>query len=1075
MPQKRKANGADQNGSKKAAKIDRRKGPSRGTSNIDHVPTFAVGASGCAENNLSQRKVEKPRARKVESIHQSLPALLEESSSSNVRQLRSRKVLRGSPPRPEQTPRSKAADLSSRKVSSFSKAQPVESPSGKLTELGSRSVTRSSTTRTPVSEPNMEKNSLFAPPPASQKQDLQPNQTAQRTPRKPNLQAAMSELVSTAPFTRAVRREQSSTHLLLPSTTSKSLQQSSGFLGSSGATMTSSSHLQNSPRNTGLKSSTIPPWRLRSSRENSRSDFSNSVAPARSSFWFNQENREKVEPTFAQRQQYSAGSPLSVAPWRRTSSLEQLPNGFETHTRGQQQSSNFEKNTHRIASLDLSGMGLLNYEPCGFKPELKPSYNTPAFTSSLPPKPSALCGHALPPKPPPPMHGESKAQLFHHTQKDLNIELSTFASGFSAPDSVPLSAPITPEAAVNPAPRNPNAQCATTAQSASRIDEAATPSVTTRMTNPGAKSNRTRGIDTKEGEDSNDDLTSVNSLSSSKFPPKSSGQQAAARPSTRANPKSRILKSQAPALFAALGSGSHSKISDSDFELSKKPTSVSNSILGAATPSPSRKQRDDVADSASSSLSPVEPTTPGLSGALENASGAIKANDDDDDDDDSMDEHQPPPAPMITQLKTFGDDPSTFPDPTIYEIRKVHSGMGEDEIRQVCSVAEYPHDDLHSLIPGTPPDKDFSNAKPSNQVQANTFATYLEPFFRPLTEEDEAFLRERGDRSTPFIIPRRGKKHYTEVWAEEDGMLSFDVPRQDRDKLPANQARGNIEEMNDDVAETDQISAGPLLNRLLSLMRPEHRAPPTEPPVSTSNGLTSADDLNLEMMGADPSDILPILDQPAPPLAPATYMAESATDAWKRANPPKLEYPQVDERIKQELRHIGIMPMEEEPDYEGHYDDEIAARLRMLQADLREKSIINGARKARLMDLTLDAMAYQEFRTIQDDLDGQLNVAYMKSTRTMGKNKKNKRPGGAGGGSHGVAGVARPGVRDQTKSLMDRRAHWIDTIGPAFKDDPDIGRVPRATDPNSSIFSDDVMGPYIQREREMWDDEGEGE
>ena len=44
---------------------------------------------------------------------------------------------------------------------------------------------------------------------------------------------------------------------------------------------------------------------------------------------------------------------------------------------------------------------------------------------------------------------------------------------------------------------------------------------------------------------------------------------------------------------------------------------------------------------------------------------------------------------------------------------------------------------------GIPPDKDFSNAKPTNQVSANTFLAYIEPFVRPLTEEDMAFLKEK--------------------------------------------------------------------------------------------------------------------------------------------------------------------------------------------------------------------------------------------------------------------------------------------------------------------------------------------
>ncbi len=447
------------------------------------------------------------------------------------------------------------------------------------------------------------------------------------------------------------------------------------------------------------------------------------------------------------------------------------------------------------------------------------------------------------------------------------------------------------------------------------------------------------------------------------------------------------------------------------------------------------------------------------------------------DDDSSSDEHQPPPAPTVTHVQTFGDDPSTFPDPTVYEIREVKPGMTEEEIKEIYAVADYPHDDLHDLIPGTPPDKDFSNAKPSNQVQATTFATYLEPYFRPFTEEDLAFLRERGDRVAPFVIPRRGKKHYTEIWAEEDGAMAVDAPKSERDKLPANQARGSVEDLDDGVAESDQISAGPILSRLLATLRPEHRAPPSDEKPATNGVMNGESSMNGDM-NADPLDFNFNMDEPAAPMPPATFMPESSSESWKKATHPKLDHAQVDERIKQELRHIGFLPFDEEPDFDGHFDDEIAARLRLLQAQLKEQAIINGARKARLMDLVKERMAHQEYTTILEDLDSQVQTAYMKRTRTMGKNKKTKRPGGAGGGSHFVgagSATARPGIGDMTKTLMERRKKWIDSIGPVFGDEKSLGMVPRAADEGSSIFKPEDMAEYIKREREAWDEEVEEE
>lgn len=477
-------------------------------------------------------------------------------------------------------------------------------------------------------------------------------------------------------------------------------------------------------------------------------------------------------------------------------------------------------------------------------------------------------------------------------------------------------------------------------------------------------------------------------------------------------------------------------------------------------------------DSASSSLSPVPVAvaTPAATGM------DIDEKDAAEDSDSSMDEHQPPSAPAVPHLQIFGDDPSTFPDSTVYEVPgyRTTKDLPRSKKKEIYSVSYFPKEDLEDLIPGTPPDKDFSNAKPTNQVQANTFATYLEPYFRPFTEEDLAFLRERGDRVTPFVIPRRGKKHYTEVWAEEDGALSVETPQQTRDKLPANQARGDIGTLTDNMAETDQISAGPILSRLLATMRPEHRAPPAEER-PTTNGLTNGEaNINGEANGdlGDPS--LSLSDAPAP-IPPATFMPESNSESWKKATHPMLDHAQVDERIKQELRHIGFLPPDTEPDYDAHYDDEIAARLRYLQGKLKETSIKNGARKARLQDLVNERMAHQEYSTILEDLDGQVQTAYLKRTRTLGKSKKTKRPGGAGGGSHFVGGtntgMARPGIGDLTKTVMERRRKWIDTIGGVL--DKDANQVRRNKDPESSIFKPEDMADFVRKEKESWDDEAE--
>lgn len=288
--------------------------------------------------------------------------------------------------------------------------------------------------------------------------------------------------------------------------------------------------------------------------------------------------------------------------------------------------------------------------------------------------------------------------------------------------------------------------------------------------------------------------------------------------------------------------------------------------------------------------------------------------------------------------------------------------------------------------------------------------------------------------------------------------------------MPANQPRGTIEQMNDETAESEQISAGPLLSRLLAAMIPEGRPPPTDEKPATNgmpNGEPSVNGVAAEVNGD--SQVTVEAEKPAP-LPPAAFIPDSTQPGWKVPTT-KLDYAQVDERLKQELRYLGFLGEDAEPDYDAHYDDEIAARLRYLQAELKEQSMINGARKARIAELAKDRLAYQEYTTILEDLDNQVQQAYLKRTRTLGKGKKQqKRPGGAGGGSHYVggaagAGVSRPGIGDAAKTIMERRRKWIDSVGPVFEEG--LTRIPKET-----IFSPEDMAPLLEKERDAWE-EGE--
>ncbi|KAA8648508.1 hypothetical protein EYZ11_010129 [Aspergillus tanneri] len=508
----------------------------------------------------------------------------------------------------------------------------------------------------------------------------------------------------------------------------------------------------------------------------------------------------------------------------------------------------------------------------------------------------------------------------------------------------------------------------------------------------------------------------------------------------------------------------HRPLAHGAHELSRQD-GVETKVEGVSSPA-SKKSKNVSEDSP---LSPPSQTSPRLTATAPDGPQTA----DSPMSNDSSDSHQPEPAPAVPQIQVFGSNPLKFDDPTIYDIREVTPDMTDEEKKAIYCVNRFPPSDLSHMMAGVPPDRDFSNAKPTNQVSANTFLAYIEPYVRPLTEEDIAFLKEKGDRASPFVMPRRGKKHYAETWAEEDGMMGFDQSNGDRERLPLNQGRGNIDQVTDETVETDKVSVGPLVSRLYSLLRYEHRSLPDEGSctggqvngeLSTTNGPFGGDSMDLDH---------PVGESESKPQPSATSFPDASPNGFK-VPAAKLDHAQLDERLKAELRHVGFLGADDNPDYDAHYDDDIAQRLRLLQSELKKQMIINSARKTRLLDIARERMAYQEYMTIHDDLDSQVQQAYLKRTRTLGKSKKGSqakhRPGGAGGGSHVVsaAGVGRPAIGDVARTLMDRRKRWHDCIGPVFKDC-------KTTVPSSieTIFDASVMAEYEKAELEGWDEEQE--
>lgn len=440
---------------------------------------------------------------------------------------------------------------------------------------------------------------------------------------------------------------------------------------------------------------------------------------------------------------------------------------------------------------------------------------------------------------------------------------------------------------------------------------------------------------------------------------------------------------------------------------------------------------------------------------------------------------QEPSSTAPLYERAFGKDPTQFDDPTVYDIRPISENLSKDEIRDILNVATWPESDLRDLTAGDPPDQDFSNAKPANQVNFSTFQTYVEPYIRPYTEEDVSFLKERGDRFTPYVIPNRGPKGYKEVWAAEDGLSSMGVDAPKDKTLDPNEARGSIENMDDSVAETDEVSLGPLTSRLLSLIRPvpSTNTNGTAPDNSQEGNKTETTQTN--SVDTDMPDANNTTDDAANPLQsatprdtqtkPTTYLPSSAPRPSNLPNPDHATY---EARALAELRYIGFLPADQTtpPDYSEATDDEVCARLRTLQHALRDVSARNNLRRQRVLELTYERMAMQEYANIADDLDNQVNAAYLKRNRSLAKPAGKKGAAARSGGGAQQKGVASAagtgaggrGVSEGVKALMEKRGAWRGMIGGVVG----FGRQP-ILDDDETVFGEEDMKRAEAAEREL--------
>ncbi|KZT74031.1 hypothetical protein DAEQUDRAFT_285768 [Daedalea quercina L-15889] len=334
--------------------------------------------------------------------------------------------------------------------------------------------------------------------------------------------------------------------------------------------------------------------------------------------------------------------------------------------------------------------------------------------------------------------------------------------------------------------------------------------------------------------------------------------------------------------------------------------------------------------------------------------------------------------------------------------------------------------------PSRPTDvrEDFSKSKvPGTQVQVNTFYTSIEPWLRPIKEEDIGFLEYSGDDVEPFIMPKLGR-HYTEVWGEEDTRLyggplpgtaamragARSHPSTSTGPLP----RWEPSTLSEPDLLTEERGHGPLTERLVTALIPMHNA-------TEWKGVKAAEEA---MEGR-----------------PGTNGAAAA------AARDKLNVADLEDRVTNVLRFHGLI--DELPDFSEAVDDPIATALRHAQRELRSVLATNKVRRNRLAAIARDRLGYQEYVDLRDTIDKNITALYAKlqkkdNPKSKSKKKRVSEPNGLPNGvpPTGISALppcpatlgltqdeeSRLSVPEQLKRLVDTRQQWVDTIGGVFED-----------------------------------------
>ncbi|KAI0699661.1 histone acetyltransferases subunit 3-domain-containing protein [Cytidiella melzeri] len=412
--------------------------------------------------------------------------------------------------------------------------------------------------------------------------------------------------------------------------------------------------------------------------------------------------------------------------------------------------------------------------------------------------------------------------------------------------------------------------------------------------------------------------------------------------------------------------------------------------------------------------------------------------------------HLPPP-PKVTK----------YPSSILNQLGKPAAGPDFTVPSQTVTIPTKPPIPA-APVPGpskpTEVEDDFSKAKQPSQVLVTTFYTSVEPWIRPIKEEDIGFLEYTHDEVEPYVMPKLGR-HYSEVWEEED-IAHYGTPLpgtaavRSGISLPGSSSvaplpRWEPSTLQESDLLTEERGHGPLTERLVSAMIPMQNA-------TEWKGVKAAEEAMEGRPGTNGA------------------AAQAARD--------KMNVADLEERVKNVMRFHGFL--DEVPDYSEAVDDPIATALRHAQHELRTLVATNKARRARLAAVARDRLAYQFYLEQRDDLDKCITNLYaklQKKSEGPKSHKKKKRTAELNGNTttSSATAIIAPSpaalgltpdddyelsVPEQLKQYVQTRRRYVDVVGRVFeaKESESPGRIWGL--PTASLY--EGIEEEVQRELE---------